>query len=659
MRDRARLMGRPEPGHRPLLPSITTVYAPVEDFWKSHWPLGEGSPGQSQVVNPLDALLIHLILDLMPEPPVLVDLSAEATDAAVAMIGATHPRVRKVVAATQAGGRTSVALGGFLRDRESDALRMELVWPGEPADIADDRSPAVVAIDVRSCETIELGNLIHRWLRDYPSALIVLIGLGRFGQCPAMAAIWPPDPGLEFLLVREAGDVLNASTLGLISRSEPPLAQDLLTRLHGLFAGNFGVLELLKTVNFEAIRKADVDADTMKSHVWSWALTQEMDQLRGEIARLKQEAAETAAEAAFEQEKRLRVIWETREALAAAIQTRDEVHHQLAAARAPFLRKVRRRLAAGTTGRIWRAAKRRLKPVVALSPPPQIHAPEVVNPVELSPRLREILPLLACPSCRGTLRADNPGLACRGCGKAYPIHDDRPVFSPDAGFSPRTMPLEHISNQPPQEIVEWMEAQEGWILNIGAGGTLTKFPHAVEVEYAVFRHTDVVSDAHHLPFPDNMFDSVVSFNTFEHLSDPNKAAAEIFRVLKPGGRLLIHTAFLQPLHEPPHHYYNTTEFGLRNWFQAFEIENVSVSANFQPAHVLAWLTTEMLNAVATSEGPEAAAEMAASTLETWREMWTNPARRKKLWERLAKIPQEQQKQWAAGFQLDGRKPTRV
>ena len=128
---------------------------------------------------------------------------------------------------------------------------------------------------------------------------------------------------------------------------------------------------------------------------------------------------------------------------------------------------------------------------------------------------------------------------------------------------------------------------DGWILNVGAGGTLVKLENCVEAEYSIFRNTDVVTDAHHLPFADAAFDAVVSFNTFEHLYDPNAAAAEISRVLKPGGRLIVHTAFLQPVHEPPHHYYNVTEYGLRKWFEAFDISSVSVSENFQPAHVLA------------------------------------------------------------------------
>ena len=69
-------------------------------------------------------------------------------------------------------------------------------------------------------------------------------------------------------------------------------------------------------------------------------------------------------------------------------------------------------------------------------------------------------------------------------------------------------------------------------------------PTCIEFEHKIFKHTDVVGDAHHLPFRDASFDRVFAFNVFEHLREPARAAAEIARVLKPTGAVAIHTAFL-------------------------------------------------------------------------------------------------------------------
>ena len=44
----------------------------------------------------------------------------------------------------------------------------------------------------------------------------------------------------------------------------------------------------------------------------------------------------------------------------------------------------------------------------------------------------------------------------------------------------------------------------------------------------------------HLPFDEATFDAALSTQTFEYLPDVGAALAEVFRVLKPGGRVLIH-----------------------------------------------------------------------------------------------------------------------
>jgi len=49
----------------------------------------------------------------------------------------------------------------------------------------------------------------------------------------------------------------------------------------------------------------------------------------------------------------------------------------------------------------------------------------------------------------------------------------------------------------------------------------------------------VTADAHELPFRSNYFDTVTAIEVLEHLHKPQKALKEIYRVLKPGGYLVI------------------------------------------------------------------------------------------------------------------------
>jgi SAM-dependent methyltransferase len=55
-------------------------------------------------------------------------------------------------------------------------------------------------------------------------------------------------------------------------------------------------------------------------------------------------------------------------------------------------------------------------------------------------------------------------------------------------------------------------------------------------------------DACHLPFADNSFDGLWSFNSYEHIHTPPHALAEAWRVVRPGGRVHINFA---PLYNAP------------------------------------------------------------------------------------------------------------
>jgi len=55
-------------------------------------------------------------------------------------------------------------------------------------------------------------------------------------------------------------------------------------------------------------------------------------------------------------------------------------------------------------------------------------------------------------------------------------------------------------------------------------------------EHMVFEK--ILADATNIPYPDNFFDMVVSFDVFEHIKDDSKTLSEIYRVLKKDGVLI-------------------------------------------------------------------------------------------------------------------------
>lgn len=77
-----------------------------------------------------------------------------------------------------------------------------------------------------------------------------------------------------------------------------------------------------------------------------------------------------------------------------------------------------------------------------------------------------------------------------------------------------------------------------------------------------YNKLDALSDLLLLPFRDNTFDAALNIVTLEHVTDPPQVIRELFRCLKPGGRLLLVTPMEWEEHQQPHDYFRYTRFGL-------------------------------------------------------------------------------------------------
>ncbi|MBX2997540.1 MAG: class I SAM-dependent methyltransferase [Caldilineaceae bacterium] len=65
-----------------------------------------------------------------------------------------------------------------------------------------------------------------------------------------------------------------------------------------------------------------------------------------------------------------------------------------------------------------------------------------------------------------------------------------------------------------------------------------------------------------LPFAEGYFDTVLLTSVLEHIANPQDLLHEVYRLLKPGGRLIANVPFLYSLHEVPWDYYRYTRYGL-------------------------------------------------------------------------------------------------
>lgn len=105
-----------------------------------------------------------------------------------------------------------------------------------------------------------------------------------------------------------------------------------------------------------------------------------------------------------------------------------------------------------------------------------------------------------------------------------------------------------------QMIARWAKLENARVLDAGCGvGMYTgKFrerytPYVEGIEYEFERAVDAKASTPHvvnaaneaLPYKSDLFDTILSHETLEHVGDDRVSASELVRVLKPGGRLVI------------------------------------------------------------------------------------------------------------------------
>ena len=71
-----------------------------------------------------------------------------------------------------------------------------------------------------------------------------------------------------------------------------------------------------------------------------------------------------------------------------------------------------------------------------------------------------------------------------------------------------------------------------------------------------------VQDLQKTSLPDASFDSIFCSQVLHHLPEPERALAEMHRILRPGGKLLLSVPHLSWLHNEPHDYYRFTRQGI-------------------------------------------------------------------------------------------------
>jgi SAM-dependent methyltransferase len=125
---------------------------------------------------------------------------------------------------------------------------------------------------------------------------------------------------------------------------------------------------------------------------------------------------------------------------------------------------------------------------------------------------------------------------------------------------------------------------KGRVLDIGCGNKpyesyfkgLTEEYIGCDVVQSDQNKVDVICEANNIPLESNTFDTVFTTQVIEHVADHHGLLSEAFRLLKPGGYLIVSGPMYWPLHEEPHDFFRFTKYGFsyllnKHGFQEIEI----------------------------------------------------------------------------------------
>lgn len=125
----------------------------------------------------------------------------------------------------------------------------------------------------------------------------------------------------------------------------------------------------------------------------------------------------------------------------------------------------------------------------------------------------------------------------------------------------------------------------GSILSVGSGGDIEEFIRTVTrhndcrfvtLDISSDRDPDIVGDICEATFR-NEFDVIVMAEVLEHVLHPQIACYKLYDALRPGGKLILSTPFIFPLHDRPHDYWRFTRYGLSHLLAEAGFSDVSVN----------------------------------------------------------------------------------
>lgn len=145
------------------------------------------------------------------------------------------------------------------------------------------------------------------------------------------------------------------------------------------------------------------------------------------------------------------------------------------------------------------------------------------------------------------------------------------------------------------DLDEHRQLLKGRVLNAGAGWR--EVAHLIDGELVnqdirwegdERQNIQIYSPLHQIPVSADYFDAILCIAVLEHVENPEEVVPELFRVLKPGGHLILEVPFLQPEHKVPTDFQRYTRDGLVRLVAHHGFRVKSIKGLFTVYHTLYW-----------------------------------------------------------------------
>jgi SAM-dependent methyltransferase len=168
---------------------------------------------------------------------------------------------------------------------------------------------------------------------------------------------------------------------------------------------------------------------------------------------------------------------------------------------------------------------------------------------------------------------------------------ERPFFSatgPTRWNHPNESVHNRIAYRVMEQVLEYSAERyaRGRLLDIGCGSKPWRGLFAAHVDEHIGIDfvpserdpdaVDIIAGAYDIPLPDENADTLLLTSVLEHLEEPERGIAEAFRLLKPGGHVILTAPFIWWIHEAPRDFFRYSPFGLRHLLEEAGFEVVEV-----------------------------------------------------------------------------------